>query len=152
MLGEILGRKAGETGIELTLPRFLLPLDRSCGVFLAPTPDPASSCGLWVAGEAVTGGCASEGEGSGASDGVLEVLLSSEGCVGVGQFAVPFRKFADSGSSSISICSVSSTPWLPALAPALRVLGELSFMREAGVAGDANPGRAGWRELGIALI
>lgn len=52
----------------------------------------------------------------------------------------------DSGNSNSSIFSVSTTSWLPALlAPAtvVWVLGELSFIRDAGVAGDATPGLGG---------
>src|SRR4051812_33389823 len=102
MLGDILGLRAGETGIELTLPRFLLPLGRSWGVFLAPKPDPARSCGLCVADEG-PGGFATEGEGRGPNEGVFEGLASWEDWVGVGPLlgvAVLFRKFADSGSSN----------------------------------------------------
>lgn len=47
---------------------------------------------------------------------------------------------------------MSTISWLPTLVAELRVLGELSFMSEAGVAGDAIPGRGGCRELGIALF
>jgi hypothetical protein len=75
MLGDILGLRAGETGIELILPRFLVPLGRSCGVFLEPNPDPARSCGLWVA-EEVAGGRTREGEWRGAREGVFEELRS----------------------------------------------------------------------------
>lgn len=77
MLGEIeiLGLRAGETGIELTLPRFLLFLGRSCGVRFAPYPEPGPSCGLAVA-ETVPDGLTtvgpSEGDGKGARDGVLD--------------------------------------------------------------------------------
>jgi hypothetical protein len=110
MLGDILGLRAGETGIELTLPRFLLPRGRSWGVFLAPNPEPASSCGLCVA-EEVPGGLASEGDARGAKEGVLEELASWEDCVGVGPLldaAVLLEKFADSGSSNVSMWSVST--------------------------------------------
>src|SRR5689334_16286147 len=98
MLGDILGLRAGETGIELTLPRFLLPLGRSSGVFLAPKPEPAArSSGLCVA-EEVPDGLARDGERSGAREGVLDAPASWEGCVGVGQSVAGaaglFKKFA----------------------------------------------------------
>lgn len=154
MLGDILGLRAGETGIELTLPRFLEPLGRSCGVFLVPRPDPASNCGLWVA-DAGTGSLVSDGEGSGARAGVLEALASWDDCVGVGQLGdvTPgWEKFADSGSSNVSICSVSTVAGAPAPAPAVRGLGELSFINDAGVAGEAIPGRGGCRVVGTPLF
>ena len=145
MLGEILGRRAGETGMELMLPRFLLPRGRSCGVFLAPNPAPARSCGLCVA-DGVGGGFTRDGDGGGTRAGVLEPLLSWACCVGAGalvEAAVLCKKPADSGSSKVSMWSVSITSWLPALVPTLWEFGELSFMSEAGVAGDASPGRGG---------
>ena len=64
----------------------------------------------------------------------------------MGQFVdstAGFKKFADSGSSNVSMWSVSMASWLSALVPTLRVLGELNFIKEAGVAGDASPGRIG---------
>lgn len=49
-------------------------------------------------------------------------------------------KFADSGSSKLSICSGATGSWLLTLRVEVRLLGELSFIREAGVAGDGMPG------------
>ena len=75
MLGEILGRRAGETWTELTLARFLLPRAVINGVFLVPELGPGNSCGLWVT-EAAVIGFVNIGDGSGARPGVLVRLVS----------------------------------------------------------------------------
>lgn len=143
MLGEILGRKAGDTWIEATLPRFLLPLGVSCGVFFALNdPDPGASCGLWLA-DVVAAGLAKMGEGDGCTEEPLAELGSGDGCSGVAATTERFcslGKFADSGSSKFSIWSDAICSWLLTLAAELRLLGELNFIKEAGVAGDGMPG------------
>ena len=57
MLGDILGRSAGETWTELEPARFLFTLGANCGVRLAvPVEDDADvSCGLWPKGNAAPG-------------------------------------------------------------------------------------------------
>lgn len=108
MLGEILGRRAGETWTELTLPRFLLPLGGSCGVLLPfMDPDPGASSGLCVA-EAVPDGLEKMGGGNGGTDELLTEFGSGEISPGVAasiETRGPLGKFADSGSSKLSICS-----------------------------------------------
>ena len=125
------------------LDRFLPPLGASWGVFLAAELEPEVNCGLWFA-EAFVDGFVKTGDGSGINPGVLAELLSCVDNTGVrvsreGRFCL--EKFADSGSSNVSICSVSIGSWLPGLEAVLRLLGELSFIKEAGVAGDGTPGR-----------
>jgi len=70
IFGDIFGLKAGETWIELTLARFLLPLAARRGVFLAAEADPGVSSGLWLA-DTVVGGLVAKGEGRGRRLGVL---------------------------------------------------------------------------------
>lgn len=69
MLGDILGRNAGDTCTELTLPLLLwLPLANSFGVFRADGPeDPGARFGLALA-DAAAVGLANTGEGSGWKD------------------------------------------------------------------------------------
>lgn len=136
-----MGRRAGETCTELMLVRFLEPRGSSWGVFLEEAEEeagPGRSCGLCVA-ERVVGGLVNTGEGRGARPGVFDELGSWGACLGVCviigvKSALP--KLADSGNSKVSMCSVSIGSWLPDRADGLLLLGELSFMSDAGVAGE----------------
>ena len=58
-----------------------------------------------------------------------------------------FEKLADSGNSNVSMWSVSMGSWLPVLEPVLRLFGELSFINDAGVAGDGTLPRTACIEL-----
>jgi hypothetical protein len=156
IFGEILGRSAGETCTEPTLARFLLPLAARFGVFRTwlVGPDPGASCGLWLA-EAAKLGLAKMGDGSGWKTDVLAGLGSDRGRAGIAVFigaTCPFGKLADSGSSKLSICSAGMASCVVAAADRLLFLGEDSFMREAGVAGEGSPGIAGRLDVGLLLL
>ena len=103
MLGEILGRSAGDAVSDPC--RFLLPRGASCGVLLALGVDaPGPSIGLWLA-DAVPGDLPKAGDGIGCMDGVLLLLVSTtvdcagaprgEKCCSLGMLVI------DSGSWNI---------------------------------------------------
>src|ERR1700743_112205 len=84
MLGDILGRRAGDATTEL-LALFFGPRAAICGVFLefplVPlAPFKASICGLWLA-DVVTMGRANAGEGREWKPGVLAPLEVRVGVV-----------------------------------------------------------------------
>lgn len=149
IFGDILGLKAGETWTELTLARFLLPRAARRGVFLVAEADPGVNSGLWVA-DMGAGGLAATGEGRGRRLGVLPdfscwtIRGETDVLMGV-RFGL--EKLADSGSSNVSMWSVSIGSWLPVPEPAVRLFGELSFINDAGVAGDGTLPRTAERGL-----
>lgn len=143
MLGDILGRNAGDTCTELTLPLLpLLPLAKNCGVLLAEGPDePGARLGLALA-DAAAVGFAKMGEGSGWNDDALAEPGSDGDWVGV---AVSILggcglegKLTDSGSSKDSMWSEAPRSCgFDDADPC--ALDEGSFISEAGVAGDGFP-------------
>jgi hypothetical protein len=111
IFGDILGSSAGETCTELILDLFLLPRGASCGVFLSDVAlEPARSCGLCVVDDVVLGlekgewkGCNTEFFPEPDSDAErVGVRVSTVGVIG------SLGKFADSGSSKLSIWSEAS--------------------------------------------
>jgi len=118
----------------------LLPFAINRGVFRVPDEEPGNNRGLWFA-EAVVGGFGNTGDGSGASAGVLSCVASGATCGVVDADWGGLEKLADSGSSNDSMCSASTVSWPPALAAEVRLFGEVSFISDAGVAGDGAPGR-----------
>jgi hypothetical protein len=89
------------------------------------------------------GGFVNIGDGSGSNPGVLTSCECCAATWGVVDVVSDLEKLADSGSSKDSMCSASTGSWLPTLTVEVRLFGEASFMRDAGVAGDGAPGR-GW--------
>lgn len=152
ILGDILGRNAGETCTELTLPLLpWAPLAMSLGVFLAVGPvEPGPRLGLALA-EAAAAGLAKTGEGSGWDDEALAEPGSDGDWVGVAVSSLGGcgfeEKLTDSGNSNDSM--LSGIPRSCGFDEAeLFALEAGSLIREAGVAGDGFPwmwaGIAGW--------
>lgn len=151
ILGDILGRSAGETCTELTLDRFRLVLAAKSGVLREFVADSFGvNCGLAVAEEGCEGRV-NMGDGNGCR---VEFLLESRsgdtesGCVLICG-SCGFGKLADSGSSKFSMCSDAICPGL--LESADLFLGDIR-KSEAGVAGEAPPFNAAGMAWGVALL
>ena len=145
ILGDMRGRRAGEMGTEEPEERFLevevLELRAARrGVFRSEAEEEENLLGR-ICGDCVAdlvdiglmkGEALAEPEPAlrdGARTGVRDSAVGV-GCLG---------KWTESGSSKFSMWSIAWGSWLPPLLPVVRVLGELSFISDAGVAGDGMP-------------
>lgn len=154
MLGDILGNKAGDTWEELILALFMALRGASCGVFrrfgVVVVDELAASWGLWLA-DAVVLARANPGDGNGWNAGVLDDADSVFGDRSCGDFvcvikgvtsdfcAVP--ELTGSGSSNFSMTSAAMGSGPAATSGLSALLGEGSFIRDAGVAGEGFPVR-----------
>ena len=141
------------------LARFLLLLGANCGVFLrfgVVDEEPGRSCGLALA-EAGPVGLANTGDGSawngvfGAPSRAGERNCGDSVLIGAGCDFEKLLELTDSGSSKVSMCSISCDSGEPVVVP-LFAFGDVSFMREAGVAGEGFPGRETCGAAGAALF
>ena len=139
------------------LARFLLLLGASCGVFLGfgvVDEEPGRSCGLALA-EAGPVGFAKTGEGSGwkgvfGASRAGDRICGESVLIGAGWGLEKLLELTDSGSSKVSICSISLDSDGPAVL-ALFALGDVNFISDAGVAGEGLPGRGTWGAAEAAL-
>lgn len=149
MLGETLGRKAGDTCDELTLALLLWPRGAICGVFLTlgvVAEDPGVSCGLWLVNAAAPG-FAANGDGSESNAEAPPEVDSRAGdricgdCIVKGVMASFLNVFelTDSGSSKFSMLSAAIGSSSPGTLALFALLGDGSLISDAGVAGEGFP-------------
>lgn len=148
MLGDTLGRRAGDTCDELILALLLLR-GASCGVFLGfgvVAEEPGVNCGLWLAGAAAPG-FANTGDGSGrkaevppeAGSDAGERICGDRILRGARAGFSKVLELTGSGSSKFSMPSAAVRSDSPGAPDLFALLGDGSLISEAGVAGEGFP-------------